>query len=253
MDERDVARNQLQQAETESEARLMDATNKMNSVMSANKEELQKLRTQHEQQLATTEKERLALEKKDLIAQQNADKQIAALKSANQEELEKLRMREEKKLASREKERLAFEQKDQAEQQKFETIQTMFTVNEANVYRQRKNILISVHGFQFPSGQSEIEANNFPMMNKIVNAIKTFPNARIEVSGHSDSRGTDSTNQKLSELRAEKVAKFLTEVGGVAPTHILSRGFGESKPVSSNETQEGRAENRRIEIQILND
>ncbi len=253
MDERDVARNQLEEVERESQVRLKDAERKNSALMSANQEELQKLRAQHKEQLVRTEKKQLALVQKDLVAQQNADRQIAALKSANQEELGKLRIQQEKQLASTEKERLAFKQKDLAEQQKFETVQAMFSGNEAKVYRQRKNILISAHGFQFPSGQSEIEANNFPMMNKIVKAIRTFPNARIEVAGHSDSSGTDIRNQKLSELRAEKVAKFLKEVGGVVPDHIMSRGFGESKPVSSNETPEGRAENRRIEIQIVNE
>ncbi len=253
MEERNLARHQLQDVERKSQVQLKDAEHKINSLMSANQEELQNLRAQHEQQLAKTEKEQMALAQKELIAQQNADRQIAALKSANQEELGKLRTQQEKQLASTEKERLAFEKKDQAEQQQFETVQAMFSGNEANVYRQRKNILISAHGFQFLSGQSEIEAKNFPMMNKIIKAIKTFPNARIEVAGHSDSMGNDQSNQKLSQSRAEKVAKFLKEVGGVAPDHIMSRGFGESKPVSSNETPEGRAENRRIEIQIVND
>ncbi|MDZ4261570.1 MAG: OmpA family protein, partial [Pseudomonadota bacterium] len=123
---------------------------------------------------------------------------------------------------------------------------------EATVYRQLQNVLISAHGFSFPSGQSEIQADNFPLMNKIVDAIKTFPNARIEVGGHTDSSGSDAANQKLSEARAAKVAKFLKEVGGIAADRVSSRGFGEAKPVASNETGEGRAENRRVEIKIVN-
>jgi len=163
--------------------------------------------------------------------QQSAEKRIAGMMSATQAEKEKQR----------------------AEQQKFEAVQALFNETEANVYRQRTNVLISAHGFQFPSGQSEIQANNFPLMNKIIRAIKTFPNAYIEVSGHTDSMGDDASNQLLSESRAAKVAKFLNEVGEIPSSRIMSKGFGETRPVASNENREGRAENRRVEIKIVNE
>ena len=163
--------------------------------------------------------------------QQSTEKRIAGMMSATQAE----------------------KQKQHEEQQKFEVVQAMFNESEANVYRQRTNVLISAHGFQFPSGQSEIQANNFPLMNKIIRAIKTFPKAYIEVSGHTDSMGDDASNQLLSESRAAKVAKFLNEVGEISSSRIMSKGFGETRPVASNETREGRAENRRVEIKIVNE
>jgi len=73
------------------------------------------------------------------------------------------------------------------------------------------------------------------------------------VSGHTDATGDDATNQVLSKLRAEKVAKFLVEVGSYNANLITYRGFGETHPVASNETSEGRAENRRVEIKIINE
>lgn len=158
-----------------------------------------------------------------------------------------------KQLALTEKERVALESKDRADKQKFESVQAMFTDNEANVYRQRQNVLISAHGFMFPSGQSEIQTGNFPLMNKIIRAIKIFPNARIEVTGHTDSTGADNINQSISEARAEKVGKFLTEVGEIDSARITTSGYGESRPVASNETAAGRAENRRVEIKIINE
>ena len=157
-----------------------------------------------------------------------------------------------KQLASTEKDRLALAEQDRANREKFEKVQAMFTEREANVYRQRQNVLISAHGFQFPTGQSEIQTGNFPLMNKIIRAIRIFPDSRIEVTGHTDSTGADNTNQKLSQARAEKVGKFLTEVGEIAPNRITTRGYGESRPVASNETVAGRAENRRVEINIIN-
>ncbi len=156
-------------------------------------------------------------------------------------------------LQSTEQQRQKLSQMEQAEQERFETVQAMFSEQEAKVYRQRKNILISVHGFDYPSGQSEIQAANFPLMNKIVQAIKTFPNAHIEVNGHTDAMGNDANNQKLSQARAEKVSQFLMEVGGVDQAKMKARGFGETRPVASNETRAGRAENRRVEVVIVNE
>ncbi len=158
-----------------------------------------------------------------------------------------------KQLALTEKDRLALAAQDRASKEKFEKVQAMFTEREANVYRQRQNVLISAHGFQFPTGQSEIQAGNFPLMNKIIRAIKIFPDSRIEVTGHTDSTGADNTNQNLSQARAMKVGKFLTEVGELAPNRITTRGYGESRPVATNETAAGRAENRRVEIRIINE
>jgi OOP family OmpA-OmpF porin len=157
-----------------------------------------------------------------------------------------------KKLELTEKERQAELKKEREDKQKFDMVQALFTSDEANVFRQRRDVLVSVHGFQFYPGQSEIQTVNFPLMNKIIRAVKIFPNARIEVIGHTDSTGDDKVNQALSEARADKVAKFLVEVGDMPQDRITSLGYGESRPVATNETAEGRAENRRVEIKIIN-
>lgn len=159
----------------------------------------------------------------------------------------------ETQLLTTEQQRQQLRLMDRAEQDRFENVQAMFGEQDAKVYRQRKNILISVHGFDYPSGQSEIQAANFPLMNKIVQAVKTFPNANIEVNGHTDAMGNDLNNQTLSQARADKVSQFLMEVGGVSAAKITANGFGETRPVASNETREGRAENRRVEVVIVND
>jgi OmpA-OmpF porin, OOP family len=159
----------------------------------------------------------------------------------------------EKEQQAAEKERLAMEAKNRATKIQFETVQAMFTAEEAKVYLQRDDVLISAHGFQFPSGVSEIQTANFPLMNKIIRAIKLFPDARIEVSGHTDSTGADNVNKSLSQARADKVGKFLSEVGDIASNRITTIGYGESRLLATNKTAEGRAENRRVEIKIIND
>lgn len=128
----------------------------------------------------------------------------------------------------------------------------MFDTTEAEVYRKVDDVLIRAHGFTFKSGNSEIDSSNFALLNKINEAISKFENASIVVSGHTDSTGSDEINMKLSQQRAEKVAQFLAQVGRISPNRIEHKGFGKSRPVASNETDEGRASNRRVEILIKN-
>lgn len=186
----------------------------------------------------------------DLVSERDKVRQQVA--QAEQQKTA-LKAEYEARLMTTEQQRQQLNQMDRAEQERFETVQAMFGEQEAKVYRQRKNILISVHGFDYPSGQSEIQAANFPLMNKIVQAVKTFPNATIEVNGHTDATGNDVNNQMLSQARAEKVAQFLMEVGGVSQAKLKANGFGETRPVASNDSREGRAENRRVEVVIVND
>ena len=131
-------------------------------------------------------------------------------------------------------------------------MQSLFTDSEANVYRQRQNVLLSVHGFYFPSGQSRIESQNFGLLNKIKKAIEKFPDAGLLISGHTDARGDEKINLALSEGRARNVARFLIETGGIAEKRITVRGYGETKPVASNENAAGRSLNRRVEVLIIN-
>lgn len=136
---------------------------------------------------------------------------------------------------------------------RFKAVQKLFSSDEAEVYRQGSNVLVRAYGFDFPSGQSEIQSGNFPLLNKIIRAINQFPDSQIEVSGHTDNRGSDALNERLSSDRAEKVARFLVEVGNLSSQRVTSRGYGETRPLASNETQEGRTANRRVEILIINE
>ena len=131
-------------------------------------------------------------------------------------------------------------------------VQSLFTPAEAKVFEQRKNVLISAHGFRFPSGGSEIGTDNFALMNKIIQAVKTFPESHVEIAGHTDSTGSASVNRNLSRARAANVARFLVEVGGIPASQVTATGYGEERPVASNETAAGRAANRRVEVLIIN-
>ncbi|MCW8090760.1 OmpA family protein [Alteromonas sp. ASW11-130] len=169
--------------------------------------------------------------------------------SAKQAELQK--QREAELLVAQ----MELEQEQQAKRKNnalFEGVQSLFDDSEATVYRQRDNVLIRAHGFAFPSGSSEIESSNFALLNKIIEAVSRFPNSKVSVSGHTDATGSDELNMKLSQNRAETVAGFLNKVGKISQERLSYEGFGEEKPVASNETPDGRAQNRRVEILIIN-
>lgn len=168
--------------------------------------------------------------------------QYAAQLTAKEKELESLRASSDS----------AREQQTRNEA-RFKAVQKLFSSDEAEVYRQGSNVLVRAYGFDFPSGQSEIQSENFPLLNKIIRAINQFPDSHIEVSGHTDNRGSDALNGRLSTDRAEKVARFLVEVGNLPRQRVTSRGYGETRPLASNETQEGRTANRRVEILIVNE
>lgn len=147
----------------------------------------------------------------------------------------------------------AVEKANRNAQARYDKIQDLFSPHEANVYRQGHNVLLELHAFNFPSGQSEIQSENFALLDKIVTAIRTFPNPSVVVSGHTDSVGSTKINLSLSQRRAETVASFLEKVGGIDKTRLTAIGYGESRPVASNETAAGRNTNRRIEVLIINE
>lgn len=136
--------------------------------------------------------------------------------------------------------------------QRFQDVKAMFKKEETDVYGKDNDVVLSVHGFYFPVGSAEITSRNFTLLNTIASAIRQYPESTIKISGHTDATGNKKTNLKLSIKRAESVAKFLTEIGRLEAGKISSAGFGDTKPVASNKTVEGRSKNRRIEVFINN-
>jgi outer membrane protein OmpA-like peptidoglycan-associated protein len=103
----------------------------------------------------------------------------------------------------------------------------------------------------FATGSSQIETEYFALLRKVQDAIRVFPGSSIVVEGHTDSFGSDETNLTLSQQRAEAVrAYLLANMRDLPPDDIEPVGLGESRPVANNETVEGRAKNRRIDVVI---
>lgn len=127
-------------------------------------------------------------------------------------------------------------------------IEGSFTPGEARVYRQGDDVVLSLTGIAFPSGRSTVDVSSAPLMVKVRDALVMFPDAPIVVEGHTDANGSDSQNLILSQDRADAVKQYLVNNFNVNPEKISSIGYGEARPVATNETAEGRARNRRIDL-----
>ena len=136
------------------------------------------------------------------------------------------------------------------QREKYERVEKLFTASEAQVLRTGDQVIIRLYGLSFPVGKSTIESQYFSLLSKVVEAFKEYPECTVAVEGHTDSYGTDETNQKLSMERADAVRNYLIATSGLDAYRITALGYGESRPVASNETEEGRRKNRRIDILI---
>ncbi len=81
--------------------------------------------------------------------------------------------------------------------------------------------------------------------------MEQYPDRVVELEGHTDSRGTDAYNLELSQRRAEAVMAELVDRFGISPSRVTAKGFGESQPVANNDSEQGRAENRRVIITVV--
>jgi OOP family OmpA-OmpF porin len=106
---------------------------------------------------------------------------------------------------------------------------------------------IVLRGVNFDFDKANIRPDAVPILDEAANTLKEYGDVTVSVDGYTDSVGTDAYNQRLSVRRADAVKEYL-ERHGVAASRLTARGFGETNPVASNETAEGRAQNRRVEL-----
>jgi len=111
-------------------------------------------------------------------------------------------------------------------------------------------IVLKGINFAFDSSALTPESKKILDEDQRISRLMGEPNIRVEVAGHTDSVGSEAYNQKLSERRAQAVADYLVS-RGVDPKRLKAVGYGKDKPIASNATDAGRAENRRVELQIF--
>ncbi len=119
-----------------------------------------------------------------------------------------------------------------------------------SVTRSGNQIILNMPGnVTFATNSSDINSTFYEVLNSVAIVLNEYEKTTIDVIGHTDSVGAEAYNQKLSEQRATSVAEYL--VGQkVLPARVLVAGMGETQPIASNSTPEGRAKNRRVTIQI---
>lgn len=105
-------------------------------------------------------------------------------------------------------------------------------------------------GITFDFDSSTVRPEFRETLDEVSDTLRRYEQTYVDVYGHTDSVGSDAYNQTLSERRAGAVASYLTS-RGVQSARLATRGYGESEPITSNETEEGRAENRRVEIKLV--
>ncbi len=111
---------------------------------------------------------------------------------------------------------------------------------------------IVMNNIFFDFDRSSLKEGSKPELRRVAEFMKNNPGAEIEIAGHTDSLGPEYYNSALSNRRAKAVFDYLVEIG-IGSDRLVSRGFGESKPIASNDNEEGQAQNRRVEFKILSE
>lgn len=196
----------------------------------------------------------------ELVAYINhSNNEIQALtQEKNENEMRLAELQEElaaldERLGGATEERAALIQRLEAQarvKEQFEQVEKMFTAEEARVFREGNTIILRMVGLTFASGSAQIDQDKFDLLAKVERAIDVFPRSELIIEGHTDSFGGDEANQTLSQQRAEAVQQYMINAMRIPTYRLIATGYGETRPIASNETESGRQRNRRIDIVI---
>lgn len=121
----------------------------------------------------------------------------------------------------------------------------------AQVTRQGDALVVNLPAsVTFDTDSAQIKPGSYMALDEVAGTLQRYPQSYVDVVGHTDSTGSDQYNQQLSERRAQSVANYL-RTRGVTPARIAAYGMGETQPVATNATADGRQANRRVEIRII--
>jgi OOP family OmpA-OmpF porin len=113
----------------------------------------------------------------------------------------------------------------------------------------RKTLILE--GVNFETGKSELTGESQTILDAVASSLVANEEIKVQVGGHTDNTGSAALNKRLSQARAESVRQYLISKG-VAADRLTAAGFGPSKPIASNKSAAGRAQNRRVELTRLN-
>jgi len=137
-------------------------------------------------------------------------------------------------------------------QRQLKEIEALFGPNQARVYRQGNDLIMRLVGLSFPVGQAVIQTEYYGILRQVQLALAIYPNSMVVIEGHTDSQGSDATNMNLSQERADAVRIYLVANQGLSAARATAVGYGSERPIASDATPAGRAQNRRIDVVIRN-
>lgn len=180
------------------------------------------------------------------VSEGKTDEQLAALAlSAKERELSA----KGQELSQSEQQRRSLES-ERKFNQTLQDAQKQFEAKDALVYRQGDNLVIRLKSVNFPSGKADLPAHSIPILSKTKQLIQDLNPQKVIVEGHTDAVGSHEINKRISQNRAETVAKYLSADSTINASNIETRGMGDEQPLTSNKTKAGRSENRRVDIVI---
>ena len=106
----------------------------------------------------------------------------------------------------------------------------------------------ATQGIFFDTGSATLKPESTPTLNDIGRTLERYADLRLRIEGHTDNTGSDDTNLRLSQERAEAVLQYLVEAHGIDPGRLEAEGIGSAQPIAGNDTPEGRQQNRRVEL-----
>jgi len=153
--------------------------------------------------------------------------------------------------ASAERTQLVLKLEEQArEREQIQQTENLFRPNQAQVFKQSNTIIVRLMGLRFASGSAKFSDGNDGLLQKLRQAIQIWPDSTLVVEGHTDSRGSERLNQRLSQNRADTVMNYVVSTMHIPANRVSAVGYGENRPIASNENEGGRAKNRRIDLMI---
>ena len=235
-------------AEREQHQQILDELQKQNSEMliKASKLEADQARLDAERArllvATTTEEAERAEAEKQAALQKQAESARAAQLSA--EEADQARRLAETRASEAKYARLEAE----LASQQIDTLQRQ--LENLQLRQTESGVVVTLGDVLFSTGQAQLVEGARSSLEEVVDLLQTEPDKKIRVEGHTDSRGDAEANLKLSEQRAQAVVDALVSMG-VDKERISAMGMGEDFPIDSNETEEGRARNRRVDVILL--
>src|SRR5690606_34758246 len=144
---------------------------------------------------------------------------------------------------------MAMEQQDR-ERERLRTVEQLVQPSGGRVLREADSIVLRLTGIEFASGSARIPSASAALLERVGRALELFPRSRITIEGHTDSSGSEAANRRLSEERARSVEGWLRDRLGYPEGRLAGIGHGAAHPVARNDSAEGRAANRRIDVII---